>query len=274
MPYPRAHFALLALVPLIVLAFWPFYFSRLGASPWTMHVHGLTGTAWILLLIFQSWAIHNRRIAWHRLAGQGSLVLFPAFLAGGLLVLHTMARGLAEEARPFVMLYGSGLGLVDMLAVGTFAWLYYNALKHRRDVQLHARYMLATPLLLLMAIFARLFTMAGPLAIRGGEDLPRFVGSFHLSAMIVLGIALALYAGNRQHGRAFLVVAVVTGLQSAGFQWVGPLEAWRSLYAGVAGVPLPVTLIVGLAAGAGIAWAGWRGGGPSQRPQPLVEPAT
>lgn len=44
-----------------VVAFWPGYFSVLGEVPWQFHLHGVTATAWMLLLVFQSWGIAGRR---------------------------------------------------------------------------------------------------------------------------------------------------------------------------------------------------------------------
>lgn len=275
MPYPYAHWVLLALIPLIGLAFWPFYFSRLGENPLALHVHGVTGTAWFLLLILQSWAIHHRRIALHRLAGQSSFILFALFLVGGLLALHSMARGVAAGANPFIAVHGPGLGTLDLLAVTTFAGLYFFALRNRRTVQLHARYMLATPLLLLAPIFGRLFEAHVPgLTITGPESMHLFNYSLHLANAVALAAALALYASAPAHGRPFLVVAAVVVVQSAAFQWLGPTPWWREIYASLGNLPAAIPVLLGLAAGIVIVWLGLGGARPKPGRRPLVEPAT
>ena len=84
MPYRHAHWYLLLLFPLTGLAFWPNYFGKLGDSPYAFHVHGVTASLWIVLLAFQSWAIHRRRNHLHRSAGLASLALFPLFVAGAI----------------------------------------------------------------------------------------------------------------------------------------------------------------------------------------------
>lgn len=275
MPYPRAHYFLLALIPLIGLAFWPFYFSRLGESPLGRHVHGVTGTAWFLLLILQSWAIHHRRVALHRLAGRSSFILFTLFLVGGLMALHSMAQRVASEANPFIAVHGPGLGALDVLAVTTFAWLYFGALRNRRTMQLHARYMLATPLLLLASIFGRLFEAHIPgLTVTGPENMHLFNYSLHLANVVALTAALAMYASAPAYGRPFLVVATVVVLQSAAFQWLGAAPWWRAFYASLGSLPAAVPVVLGLTAGIAIVWSGWTGARPKAGQRPLPEPAT
>ncbi|MGI8424592.1 MAG: hypothetical protein ACR2NO_10890 [Chloroflexota bacterium] len=57
-------------VPLVVVAFWPLYFSRPFAAvdPYT-HFHALTGSLWFVLLIAQPLSIRYRRLALHRGVG-------------------------------------------------------------------------------------------------------------------------------------------------------------------------------------------------------------
>jgi len=70
MPYPRAHYFLMLLFGLTLVAFWPRYFSALENAPVAFHVHGITASLWISFLIFQSWSIHQDHRSYHRLAGK------------------------------------------------------------------------------------------------------------------------------------------------------------------------------------------------------------
>lgn len=248
MPYPRAHWVLLLLVPLTLIAFWDSYFSVLGTSSVAHHAHGVTASLWILLLISQSWAIHNRQIAWHRAAGRASFALFPLFLAGGLMVLQVMAA--RSRSQPFIEIYGAGLGAIDLVTVATFAAVYYLALRNRRNVQLHARYMLATPILLLSPVFSRLIIQYVPwLEIQGPEDFWAFVWAVQIANAIALAVALALYATAPRHGRPFAIAAAAVMIQVAAFQWLGPAEWWRSAFAALSVVPTTLFVVVGLVVG-------------------------
>jgi len=111
MPFTSAHHWLLPLFPLILLAFWPGYFGRLGGAPFALHVHGLSATLWIGLVTLQGWTIGRRRIAQHRFAGRLVLLAVPLFAAGALLAMQGMAALAATRADPFHATYGARLAL-------------------------------------------------------------------------------------------------------------------------------------------------------------------
>ncbi|NGX16381.1 hypothetical protein [Wenzhouxiangella sp. XN24] len=260
MPYPRAYLALLVLVPMIILAFWPGYFSRLGETPWTIHVHGVTASVWVLALIVQSWAIHRRQIGLHRTVGRATFVLVPVFIAGGLLVLQSMAQGTFGGTRPFLVMFGPGLGALDLLSVLFFSGFFYAALRHRRNVQLHARYMLATILLLVTPISSRLLNGFVPgLRIQGPEDMHLFTLGVHLGNAMALAVALGLYFGARRHGRPFLLAAVFLVASSICFQWAAAAGPWLVFFRALGEMPTAALLAVGLGLGALVVYLGWRG---------------
>lgn len=105
MPFRFAAHFIIAMIGITIVAFWPGYFSTLASAPWGFHFHGITASLWMLLLAFQSWSIHSRQRALHRIGGISSLVLFPFFLAGGMAVLVSMAQ--ATPLNPFYQLYGT-----------------------------------------------------------------------------------------------------------------------------------------------------------------------
>lgn len=260
MPYRHAHWFLLAIFPLAALAFWPGYLATIGNAPLQMHAHGVTASLWLLLLIAQSWTIHGGRNALHRALGASSLVLFPLFLAGGSMIFLGMAQRYVEAPSPFYPMYAPGLAWIDIVSVAAFAWCYYAALRTRRQVQLHARYMLATVLFLLPPILGRLAPILPPLGINGPEDFWKLGIGFQLGNAINAAIAFGLALRSGRHGRPFFLAGAVTVLGGLLFQFLGPIEAWRQLFAQFAGLPpMPLALAAGLA-GAGIGYAGWIGG--------------
>jgi hypothetical protein len=260
MPYRHAHWYLLLLFPLTGLAFWPNYFSKFSGSPYAFHVHGITAGLWIALLAFQSWTIHHRRIALHRGAGFASLALFPFFLVGGLLVLQTMAHKVGTREDPFYNLFGARLGTMDALSSIALPFLFYMAIRWRRKVHLHARYMLAPALFLVGPIVSRLMPALPPLAITGPETFYRFAYGLHVSNGIAVAIAAFLYWGAPRHGRPFLIVGGLILLQSLLFETLGRAQDWGTLYASLADVPTPLVVSLGLAAGILAGAAGWIGG--------------
>ncbi|HEX8571829.1 MAG TPA: hypothetical protein VF759_03660 [Allosphingosinicella sp.] len=265
MPYRHAHWVLLLLFPLTALAFWPNYFGKLAQSPYALHAHGVTASLWIALLAFQGWSIHRRRNALHRSGGLASLALFPLFIAGGLLVIQTMAVKFAAGGDPFYAIFGARLGAVDSISSAAMPWLFYLALKERRKVHLHARYMLAPVLFLLPPILSRLTPALPPLAIAGPADFHRFGYGVHIADAVAIAVAALLYLRAPKWGRPWLIVGFLVAAQSLAFETLGRTAAWEALFAAIGTLPAALVATIGLAAGAAAAWAGWAAGRPPMR---------
>jgi hypothetical protein len=266
MPYRHAHWWLLALFPLTALAFWPNYFSDLRGAPVAFHVHGITASLWIGLLAFQSWSIHQRRNALHRTLGVASFGLFPLFMVGGLLVIQTMSVKTAAGLDPFMAEYGPRLALIDIVSTVGIFYLFYMALKCRRKVHPHARYMLGTVFFLISPILGRLLPALPPLAIEGPQHLHRFGYSVHIGNAVAFGFLVALCLRAPKHARPLAVVAGLIALQSVLFETVGRTALWQSIFPRIGDLPTSLIVSIGLAAGAAVTWAGWASGTPVRRP--------
>ncbi len=261
MPHRHAHWYLLALFPLAALAFWPSYVSQLSTASMEVHAHGITATLWLMLLVAQSWTIHHGQRQTHRTLGVASLALFPLFLVGGVGIFFGMADRFVSGS-PFHAMYAPRLAWLDFVAVGSFAYFYYEALKQRRKVHVHSRYLLATVLFLLPPIFGRL--MAIPLGVRGPQDFAKLGTGFQIANFLIAAIAFWLALRSGKHGRPYALAGVMTIVAALLYQVVGGLPAWQALFARAADLPTaPFAVAAGLA-GIGIAYAGWIAG---RRPQ-------
>ncbi len=106
------------------------------ALPLSVHLHGVTSTAWLLLYLMQSLLVDRRRMKLHRQLGMWGMLLavvmaVSAFPAG---IDTAVARGMTEHAvwrlaLPFVV-------------APTFLLLVGFALYFRRDPAIHKRLML------------------------------------------------------------------------------------------------------------------------------------
>lgn len=268
MPYPRAHLYFSAVLALAFLGFMPSYFLNLGAASPAHHFHATVATAWLLMLIGQSWAISHRKFALHRASGKGSYILAPLFVAAGVGVIHAMHNG----AGPFREMFSGGLAFADAVAVVLFAGLYYSAIANRRDVQRHARCMSATVLLLISPIVARVLSFYTPgFTISGVEELQWFPVNFHLGNLAALLPALVLLYRDRGIlglRSPYLIVALAIGLQSLGFELVGDAAWWQALMSAFAAVPAPMVVASGLVAGAVLALAATRAAVSAAPPKP------
>lgn len=261
MPYRYAWLVIAALIAATVLAFWPGYFSVLGAAPLAFHLHGATASLWMLLMVAQSWAIHHQQRALHRSLGLLTFAAVPLFLMGGLAVIQSMARATVAGADPFYAIYGARLGSYDTLSTLAFGYLSFMALKERRQVQLHARYMLATALLLVGPVMVRITDRYVPgLIIHGPQDFGLFATNLRVASVFVMGVAAWLYAANPRFGRPWMIAGGVGVAQAVIFDSLSMTGVWRGMFAAIAGVPTALLLITGIAAGVAITWAGWQAG--------------
>ncbi|APZ99514.1 hypothetical protein BWQ93_14235 [Sphingopyxis sp. QXT-31] len=251
-----------------IFAFWPGYFSRLGSAKIAWHIHAVTATAWVLLLAAQSWSIDRGQRALHRGLGLAIFLLVPLFLIGGAGVEHSMAIATASGQDPFYNLWGPSLGIYDLVASIAFVALTAMALKERRNVQRHAAWLLATPLLLVGPALGRIYNSHLPgLIIDGPQDFPLFRYSVHLGGLTAIAAALWLWSRHRRHGQPWLIVAGIAGLQSFLYETVGFLPLWKSAFIAFGTVPAAVHATGAGALAAAVLWWGWRSGAP-RRAQP------
>jgi hypothetical protein len=225
-----------------------------------MHAHGITASLWIALLALQSWTVHDGRRETHRTVGTLSLVLFPLFLAGGVSIFIGMAKRFVTEATPFHVAYAPRLAWLDVAAVTGIALFYFLALKHRRKVHVHSRYLLATALFLIPPILSRMSPLLPPLAVTGPHDFYKIGYGVQIANLVTIAIALTLAMRPAKHGRPFVIAAALVAASMVLFETVGRWPAWQALFAHFADLPLLPVISTATVAGAGIAWAGWNAG--------------
>ncbi|SHG35120.1 hypothetical protein [Massilia sp. CF038] len=223
------YFILLLLTALV--GFFPSYYSKLGSGQFAHQFHGAIATLWMLLLIGQSYLMRQRKLALHRAVGKASIVLAALFVVSGLMIVHAMLTGEGGFSRRF----GPRLAFVDISSVGFFVFAYLMAIVHRRDVQLHARYMSCTALPLLPPALSRAL---GHFVMPDGAT---FAQAFHLSYLAAALIAVALIVNDWRAGKVrapYVILLVLLLLQQASYEVSMAIGPWKSLVSLLAGRPL------------------------------------
>lgn len=262
MPYRLGHYFVGLVLIVTVAGFWASYFTLIGEVPLAFHVHAFTATSWLLLLLVQSLAIHRRLNAFHKLMGQASFVMFPLLIVGFVMIINVSAGRFAAQSSPAMAILAPSFGIGMLIAIAAYLTLFYQALRHRRDIKLHAGYMLATPMILFESPFSRLMEQAFPWMNVIGSEGPRAVlDTIAISDTLVALFALGLYLRNRRHGAPWLITAGFVSLQAV-VMWFAPdMPLITRLFAAYAEVPHEASVVLGLVAGAATAWAGWSRGG-------------
>lgn len=251
---------MLALLPVTLLAFWPSYFGILREASLAHHLHGVTGTLWILLIAGQSFAIHSRRLPLHRAAGRLVFALAPLLIGAFSLVTWVGAQKSAVQ-HPFYEAFGRALLTGDALLVFATTLLLYLALRYRRRVHLHGALMIGTVIGLLPPILTRVFNFYVPgLIISGPETLYRFGPALLLSVAITVALGIFLALRYRRHGWPWWLASGLVALLYLLYATLGQTAQWTAIVAEIA-TWSPIAVFVGGALlGAMACVLGWRHG--------------
>ena len=272
MPYSRAHYYVILVMAVIIIGFWPSYFAVWGRVPWQFHAHGVAASIWVAMVAAQSRAVHRQQLPLHRIVGKSSLLLFPFLIAGLAGIIDLTAKTMAAGPDPVRTMFGGSFLAGLALAIAAYVLVYYRALKHRRQVWLHAGYMLTTPLILFESPFGRILNMFMPgLAIRGLDDLPLIMPAIMWSMAVELAIVALIWLKYRERATPFLVAGgfIIAQMLTMGLMTE---TVWlRSLLHALGQVPSSAVVLAGFAIGALTSWAGWQAG---KRPESAVPAAT
>jgi hypothetical protein len=202
-----------------VVGFFPSYFARLGSTDLVHHFHGVMASLWMIMLVVQSWFMKTGLVAQHRALGKLSLVIAPAFVISGILMVHTMVS--SDDG--FSKAFGPRLAFLDLTTMLYFAVAYLSALYFRRNVQLHARFMSSTAILVLPPALSRLIGNLVP-------GISSFEQAGHGAYFVCEIVVAMLIVNDLRHGsiRApYLILMIVLVIQQISFVLLPSFSTWN-----------------------------------------------
>jgi hypothetical protein len=192
--YKNIGFLFLLFIPLTFLGFYKTYFvlspEFTGTVDIYTHIHALVASIWIILLIIQPLLIRFNNFKLHRFLGKISYFIFLT------LVLSFIPQMIKE--------YGKGLfplnASFDILLLMLF---YILAVKNKKDVAIHMRYMIAIALIFIGPTLGRIIYFLLEL-----ESL----GSLHIPYLSVISILFGLIIWDYKNNRKYkpYVVALIS----------------------------------------------------------------
>ena len=216
------------LLVLAVFAFWVPYFSQLPAASRYVHFHVATMVAWMGLLIAQPLLMRAGRTDAHRALGKTTYLLVPLMVISGFLLAHHRQSQPGQLDQPGML----GLMVLQFLSPLLITAFYSMALANRRSPPVHARWMLATALLLIDPIVARMLIFYFPQWIDAAE---------WLGPALAVTLTLALIAAERRAvtGRGvFPVVLVCLIIQQTLFYVLDAAAWWKQFALWFVSLPL------------------------------------
>jgi len=140
--YRKLGFFLLLLLPLVAIGFYPSYFKLFpefnGYIDTLVHVHFFLSGLWVVILIAQPFLILNKKYKWHKRLGISTYLIFPLWILSFLVMIYKVIQ--KENYDYLVFPIGNMLILII---------LYILAIKHRKTMAKHMRYMIASAIVLL-----------------------------------------------------------------------------------------------------------------------------
>ena len=265
MPYSKAHYYLIGLLVFTFLGFWNSYFGKLTEAPLAHHLHGVTSTLWILLMVLQSWSIHSQRRHLHKSMGKALFILVPFMIAAFAMVTWVGAQK-AVGGHPFYTQFGQALLIADVLLLFSTSLHIYLALRFRGNVRLHSALMLGSVFGLIGPIVSRLIVNWVPaLKITSLETMSNFNYGLNISIVISLLIPLVLFLKYRRDGWPWLLATVIVALMYSLYATVGKTEIWAKVVQMMTTVPPMIVFGFGLLVGLSACILGWFQGKPVNR---------
>jgi hypothetical protein len=224
--YPHAQWYFLLAMGITWLGFSRTYFAVVRTEPLLHHIHGALMGGWIALLVVQPMLYQRGHIRLHRTLGRwGVYLLMPAIVVCGFLMDRRML--LMHNAPPFII---DQLSFLDLMSLIVFPALVILSICYARNVQLHARYIVCTVLLLMPPALTRALFML--------PSMHSFQVNVNTAEMLVNVVLLVLIVGDKRRGKIWapypLALVVFTVLAVAS-NYVKNWAWWHGLAGWIAG---------------------------------------
>ena len=151
--YPNAHWYFALAIVVTWIGFSTSYFTRLTKTDIFHHIHGATAGLWMATLVAQPLWYQYGYIELHRKSGRLAVYLIvPLLVLGGMEMMRLMVKGQANYPPGSVY----QLAWIDACSLVVFPSFVVLSLLKAKKVQVHARYMACTVLVLLPPAITRL----------------------------------------------------------------------------------------------------------------------
>lgn len=218
--YGNAYLYFILAAAVTIFAFFPSYFNRLTRTDNAHHFHGITATLWLVLLIIQPFLYKTGNLKWHRMIGKISFVLVPLIIISALNMVQIMLINKASYPPNLP----DTLAFIDFATLIQFLLFYLLAIYKRKEIQLHARYMVCTVLgPLIPALTRLLFRFPG---------IDNFNKSLNISYIIIEIVLILLLLDDKRSGKIrlpYLLAIILFIVQHLLMNFVAEWEWWTKI---------------------------------------------
>ena len=225
-PFAAYYFALALIVTWV--GFSQSYFVRINQVSIYHHIHGALAGAWILVLIIQPILYQRGQLELHRKIGRiAGYIIFPLLLLGGLKMIHSMLNS-ADAYPPGAV---TRLAFLDFVSIILLICFFYQGISKAQQLQLHARNMSMTVLIMLPPAIARMLFL-----IPWFDSFYKTLNASYGIIVLILGLLLL---GDYKKGKIY--PTYVLGILGVAFMLisqnlVGDWQWWANWMAAYAGL--------------------------------------
>jgi hypothetical protein len=224
--YPHAQWYFLLALGITWLGFSRTYFAVVRTEPLLHHIHGALMGGWILLLVIQPMLYQRGNIQPHRVLGRwGVYLLMPAIVVCGALMDRRMIQ--MHNAPPFIL---DQLAFLDLASLVVFPALVMLSVYYAHNLQLHARFIVCTVLLLLPPALTRALFFV--------PSMNSFQVNVNTAEALVIMVLLVLIVGDKRRGKIWApypLVAVLFAAMAVASNYVKHWAWWNGLSGWIAG---------------------------------------
>lgn len=226
--YRSLHLWLAIGLLITLLGFAPTYFLNLREATWFQHLHGLSATLWMSLLVLQPWLATRGRLMQHRRFGVVALVLAGMVVASGLAVvpfnIENAVSGQTSRVASATFLYG--ISFVDLVTIAGFLVAVLMATLSIRRFEDHVIWMSSTVFWVLAPALARLIFFGLAFTV-GVGDLTLIDVVFWTSFAVLAVLVYLMIRIRRAHPA--LVLAALGNAAAWLTEPLGNNETWRAI---------------------------------------------
>lgn len=223
--FSTAHLWLIIPFVIAFIGFYFSYWSKFTEAAFYQHLHSLSATSWFVLIIVQPYLYQKSKMGLHRKLG-----VIAVFLAGGVvfsalqIIPNNLTLGNISETLRY------SFSFADFIFIIGFSYSVIMAVIHKKDIDLHARYLIATVFWVLLPALARLIYF--PILISYGHPTPitfqqvvYIAGALILLALVIL--ILLDYKRSKRFYTPYILVTVTTAFVLLVWDYIGQAAWWR-----------------------------------------------
>ena len=219
--YPNASIYFFFALVVTWIGFSHSYFRNLAGNDIFHHVHGAIAGGWIITLMIQPILYKRGKIALHKKIGKLAVfILFPLLLLVGFKMIHSMlnSTGAYPPGATIILAY------LDFYAVLLLLFFVFQAISKAKELQLHARYMCLTVLVMLPPAIARMLFLI--------PWFDSFDKTLNTSYSIIILITGLLMIDDKRKGQIYSPYPIAIALffiQLISQNFVGQWPWWANL---------------------------------------------